>query len=73
MADCAAKGVAGAFGRAKEKEKITLLLVLVPGPGLEPGWVAPSVFETDASTDSAIRAFASTKLGIILHSAKFFD
>ena len=29
----------------------------VPGPGLEPGWVAPTVFETVASTDSAIRAF----------------
>ena len=28
----------------------------VPGPGLEPGWVAPTVFETVASTDSAIRA-----------------
>ena len=32
--------------------------MLVPGPGLEPGWVAPTVFETVASTDSAIRAFA---------------
>ena len=30
--------------------------MLVPGPGLEPGWVAPTVFETVASTDSAIRA-----------------
>ena len=28
----------------------------VPGPGLEPGWIAPTVFETVASTDSAIRA-----------------
>ena len=31
-------------------------LIFVPGPGLEPGWVAPTVFETVASTDSAIRA-----------------
>ena len=28
----------------------------VPGPGIEPGWIAPTVFETVASTDSAIRA-----------------
>ena len=28
----------------------------VPRPGLEPGWVAPLVFETSASTDSAIWA-----------------
>ena len=32
------------------------ILGLVPGPGIEPGWVAPPVFETGASTDSAIRA-----------------
>ena len=31
-------------------------LSLVPRPGLEPGWVAPLVFETSASTDSAIWA-----------------
>ena len=31
---------------------------LVPEPGIEPGWIAPTVFETVASTDSAIRAFA---------------
>ena len=33
-----------------------LLFQLVPRPGLEPGWVAPLVFETSASTDSAIWA-----------------
>ncbi len=32
------------------------LKVFVPRPGLEPGWVAPLVFETSASTDSAIWA-----------------
>ena len=32
---------------------------LVPEPGIEPGWIAPTVFETVASTDSAIRAFVS--------------
>lgn len=33
-------------------------LFCVPGPGIEPGWIAPPVFETGASTDSAIRASA---------------
>ena len=41
-----------------------LLLRLVPRPGLEPGWVSPLVFETSASTDSAIWAFAGAKLQI---------
>ena len=33
-----------------------LSFLFVPGPGIEPGWIAPTVFETVASTDSAIRA-----------------
>lgn len=40
----------------KKREQIALLPASVPGPGLEPGWIAPTVFETVASTDSAIRA-----------------
>ncbi len=32
---------------------------IVPRPGVEPGWIAPLVFETSASTDSAIWAYAS--------------
>ena len=32
------------------------LFFAVPRPGIEPGWVAPLVFETSASTDSAIWA-----------------
>ncbi len=31
----------------------------VPRPGIEPGWIAPLVFETSASTDSAIWACVS--------------
>ena len=33
-----------------------LTLFLVPRPGVEPGRIAPLVFETSASTDSAIWA-----------------
>ncbi len=36
---------------------------LVPRPGIEPGWIAPLVFETSASTDSAIWAFVSYLTG----------
>ncbi len=32
------------------------ILFAVPRPGIEPGWIAPLVFETSASTDSAIWA-----------------
>ncbi len=40
-----------------------LSLLLVPGAGIEPARISPLVFETSASTDSAIRAGvnASTK------------
>ena len=36
---------------------VTKLDRKVPGAGVEPARIAPSVFETDASTDSAIRAY----------------
>ena len=39
------------------------LQLLVPRPGIEPGWVAPLVFETSASTDSAIWATCCLLLG----------
>ena len=38
---------------------------IVPRPGVEPGWITPLVFETSASTDSAIWAFAGAKIGNI--------
>ena len=37
-------------------ERFSSFPASVPRPGLEPGWVAPLVFETSASTDSAIWA-----------------
>ena len=37
-------------------ESFSTFSVSVPRPGIEPGWVAPLVFETSASTDSAIWA-----------------
>ena len=33
-----------------------LAFYFVPRPGIEPGWIIPLVFETSASTDSAIWA-----------------
>ena len=37
-------------------ESCDTLPASVPRPGIEPGWIAPLVFETSASTDSAIWA-----------------
>ncbi len=42
--------------RAKYLIYKCLALFLVPRPGIEPGWVSPLVFETSASTYSAIWA-----------------
>ena len=43
--------------KAKYLKTNHLAFHLVPRPGLEPGWVAPLVFETSASTYSAIWAW----------------
>ena len=41
-------------------ENQALAFCWVPGAGIEPARIAPLVFETSASTDSAIRAGVST-------------
>ena len=50
----------------KNGESYSTFSVSVPRPGIEPGWVSPLVFETSASTYSAIWApdfsFASAKI-----------
>ena len=56
----------------RKKERSELLSILVPRPGIEPGWIAPLVFETSASTDSAIWAFAVAKVLIIFELTNFF-
>ena len=48
-----------------------LTLLLVPRAGIEPARIAPLVFETSASTDSAIWAtFQCAKIIIFLKSPK---
>ena len=51
----------------QKRKRITSLPFTVPRPGIEPGWIAPLVFETSASTDSAIWASLNdvAKLGIV--------
>ncbi len=49
----------GKILNAKMANKLIIQLLaifLVPGAGVEPARIAPLVFETSASTDSAIRA-----------------
>ena len=63
------------FKTITKKEELDVPLFLVPRPGLEPGWVAPLVFETSASTDSAIWAWlvvsSETACKITTFTAKY--
>ena len=60
--------------KVTEKRKpITRPPFSVPRAGVEPARVAPLVFETSASTDSAIWAFAAAKLGHFCDTAKLFS
>ena len=55
-----AENNSGTFIKTKKAKCLIinhLAFYFVPRPGLEPGWVAPLVFETSASTYSAIWAW----------------
>ena len=58
----------------KNKRERKVLSCFVPRPGIEPGWVAPLVFETSASTDSAIWAIVflncDAKVMLFVYCAK---
>ena len=55
----------------KKSRKLKNLQLFVPRPGIEPGWIAPLVFETSASTDSAIWAIAGAKVQIKIEITNF--
>ncbi len=60
----------------KEDKKETLVVRIsnsVPRAGVEPARIAPLVFETSASTDSAIWAYTTAKLINCLVNAKFYS
>ena len=50
-----------------------LAVFLVPRAGVEPARVAPLVFETSASTDSAIWAFCAAKVDVFAELTKCFN
>ena len=58
MKECSKNEMWGKCGEENRKTLVerTLRGFLVPGAGIEPARIAPLVFETSASTDSAIRA-----------------
>ena len=67
-----AKGWSGAQKKQPSVIVITLGCFLVPRAGVEPARIAPLVFETSASTDSALWAFAVAKVLIIFELTNFF-
>ena len=50
-----------------------LSLLLVPRAGIEPARIAPLVFETSASTDSAIWALCLGSVGLLLTVTEVVD
>ena len=60
------------YMKRKKVGNLSIINLLVPRPGIEPGWIAPLVFETSASTDSAIWAFSVAKVLIIFELTNFF-
>lgn len=72
MACCVAPRGTLSAGKEKGEEDQVFLAFCVPRAGIEPAQVSLSVFETDASTNSAIGAFANAKVGFFCHSAKHF-
>ena len=65
----------GKCGEINEKTlvEITLRGFSVPGAGIEPARIAPLVFETSASTDSAIRASALLSSSPLRTADQFTD
>ena len=61
------------LGIPKKRRGFSTLSASVPRPGIEPGWVAPLVFETSASTDSAIWAFCAAKVDVFAELTKCFN
>ena len=66
------------YGDKKEiGESFSTFSDSVPRPGIEPGWVAPLVFETSASTDSAIWASVylkcDAKVYLFILTTKLFE
>ena len=60
-----------ASAETKKEPQVENLQLFVPRPGIEPGWIAPLVFETSASTDSAIWAIAGAKVQIKIEITNF--
>ena len=60
------------YMKRKKVGNLSIINLLVPRPGIEPGWIAPLVFETSASTDSAIWALRVQRYNIFFNVASVF-
>ena len=70
-------GGAAVVQKAKRKMQVfenqALAFCLVPRAGIEPARIAPLVFETSASTDSAIWAWCLGSFGLLLTVTEVVD